>query len=133
MAKAAPESRMTIAAYNKPLYLLRNLQKNSPNTALPGKIHAATRAGDGPPGVTFFAEPPEVSGDAVSTVNWTVAVPFAVRLTLSFEKLQVTEAGRDAQPSPSWSAKPSVEANVSVTVLYCFVAIVTDDGLSDIW
>src|ERR1700733_10752557 len=96
---------------NRPPYLLRD-RRVTTKSKHPGNAQAATTVSEGPAGLTLFAEPPDVSGDEVSTVSSTVAVELGASNTVSFEKLHVTDAGSDAQPRPSWSANPAVEANV---------------------
>ena len=46
------------------------------------------------------------------------------------EKWQVTPTGSDPQPSPMVSAKPLLEASVTVTVAFCEVCMVTVAGVT---
>ena len=100
--------------------------KRRPN----GRNRLARKTPGLPAGRAFEADAPPPSGLLVSMVSVTFTMPFAARATLGVEKLQLTPAGSEAQPSPMVSAKPSVEVTETFTDMFCVVATVTLSGVT---
>ena len=85
------------------------------------------------PEVGFFpsaAVEPAPSGSPVSTINCTVVVPLATRLTCGVLKVQVAAFGSPRQPSCKVSEKPASEVRVTVVVACCLLWSVRVEGLS---
>ena len=108
---------------------LRRRQNSQPKNRLKGNKRPA-RYVLWLPVWAFMAEVPPDSGLLVSMVNCTVVMALAERAALSLEKWQVTPGGRDAHPRPMESEKPMMEVSVTLTVALCFVAMVTEAGVT---